>query len=719
MKFTNILVAIAATSAFASAGTNGTDDCATPTAIAGSGSFTADTSASTTGVEGQAEGLCYSFGSSAVDNDIWYSWTANATGTATVSLCGNTFDSKLAAYPGAGCPTTGSAIACNDDSCGLQSEISFAVTSGTAYTLQVGTFPGSSGGAGSMSISIAVPANPDDCATPDVISGQGLFAFDNSAATTGTEGQAEASCLFFGITEIDNDVWFSWTADVDGTAIIETCGQTFVDTKLAVYPGGGCPTAGSALACNDDNCGLQSGVLLPVTAGTSYMIQVGTFPGSSGGTGNLDVSILPPAPPLEDDCATPLAIAGDGTFAWDQTLATTGAEGQTEAACLFFGSTAIENDVWFSWTAAASGNAVFTMCGNTSVDTKMAIYPGGGCPTAGSSLACNDDSCGLQSEIALPVTAGTSYMIQVGTFPGASGGAGSLTINTTTVQPPEDDCSTPAVIAGQGTFAYDNSGFTVSTEGQNEVLCYAFGSSAIDNDAWFSWTADADGLAVVSTCNSSPDTKIAAYDGSGCPAASALACNDDTCGLQSEISFVVTSGTTYTIQAGNFPGASGGPSSLDIAISPITPGTAYCFCDGSGLAAPCSNTGAAGNGCANSADAAGANLDGAGDAVVGADTLVLTATGLPSGSFCLIFQGDNNNQSLFGDGIKCAGGAQVRMGTMMEVGGSVDTASMGVTVSVKGAVNAGDLRYYQAWYRDPAGPCGNFFNTTNGYEIQW
>ena len=98
---------------------------------------------------------------------------------------------------------------------------------------------------------------------------------------------------------------------------------------------------------------------------------------------------------------------------------------------------------------------------------------------------------------------------------------------------------------------------------------------------------------------------------------------------------------------------------------------------------------------------------------------MLTATGLPSGSFCLIFQGDNNNESLFGDGIKCAGGAQVRMGTMMEVGGSADTASMGVTVSVKGGVTAGDLRYYQAWYRDPAGPCGNFFNTTNGYEIQW
>src|SRR3954462_12321737 len=38
----------------------------------------------------------------------------------------------------------------------------------------------------------------DNCPTPDSISGSGPFSFNNSAATTGAQGQANASCLFFG-----------------------------------------------------------------------------------------------------------------------------------------------------------------------------------------------------------------------------------------------------------------------------------------------------------------------------------------------------------------------------------------------------------------------------------------------------------------------------------------------------------------------------------------
>ena len=92
----------------------------------------------------------------------------------------------------------------------------------------------------------------DDCNLPDVIAGAGSFFFDNSLATTGTEGQSESICYAFGSTVVSTDVWFDWTATFSGFAMVDTCGSS-VDTKIAAYPGAGCPTTGTALACNDDS----------------------------------------------------------------------------------------------------------------------------------------------------------------------------------------------------------------------------------------------------------------------------------------------------------------------------------------------------------------------------------------------------------------------------------------------------------------------------------
>lgn len=162
----------------------------------------------------------------------------------------------------------------------------------------------------------------------------------------------------------------------------------------------------------------------------------------------------------------------------------------------------------------------------------------------------------------------------------------SSNIQGTPVPPPTfagagtfDECSTPMPIMGEGSFAYDNSGATTGAEGQMESDCLFFGSTNIDNDIWFAWTADETGTATIDTCGSTIDTKISAYDGAGCPSAPSIACNDDSCGLQSEISFDVTAGTTYTLQVGNFPGAAGGAATLNVDIDGVAP-SCYSIDDG-------------------------------------------------------------------------------------------------------------------------------------------
>ena len=61
--------------------------------------------------------------------------------------------SLLRVWPGAsGCPSEGSVIACNDDTCGLQSSAVWGLVPGQSYTFQIGTFPGAGGGSGTFDV---------------------------------------------------------------------------------------------------------------------------------------------------------------------------------------------------------------------------------------------------------------------------------------------------------------------------------------------------------------------------------------------------------------------------------------------------------------------------------------------------------------------------------------------------------------------------------------
>ncbi len=150
------------------------------------------------------------------------------------------------------------------------------------------------------------------------------------------------------------------------------------------------------------------------------------------------------------------------------------------------------------------------------------------------------------------------------------------------------------------------------------------------------------------------------------------------------------------------------------------PGVAQCFGDGTGTACPCANSGAAGNGCANSVNPAGANLAAAGSASVAGDTLVLLGSGMPN-STCLYFQGSSATSVVFGDGLRCAGGQVIRLGTSTNAGGASQYPGAGQQpVSVRGAVTAGDVRLYQTWYRNAAAFCtAATFNLSNAYQISW
>jgi hypothetical protein len=401
-----------------------------------------------------------------IGNDIWFRWTATASGTATVSTCGSSFDTKLGVYTG--CPTgSNQVIACNDDSaaCGansLQSSLTFTAVSGTTYFLRVGGYASGANppatGSGSLSVvgPVVQPPPPPPAPTNDVCAtGATLVTVGTYNGTTaGTTNDGTATC---GNSAASPDVWFRYQASAAGTLTVDTCGSDF-DTVLSIRSS---TCSGTQLGCNDDYaaCGLDSRVQITVAANSVYFIRVA---GYNNATGNYTLNVAGPAgivPPSNDGCANRIGI-GLGATAFSTVGATT--DGPTHAACNFFGNNNVTNDVWFNYPCFANGNLTIDTCG-ASYDSKIAVYANSGCTDFEARiLGCSDDVCGNNATVTIPVTAGQNYTIRVGGFAGA---VGSGNLNLTLVTPPA--CSWQA----DGCFAdYNNDG---SIDGDDVIAFFA------------------------------------------------------------------------------------------------------------------------------------------------------------------------------------------------------------------------------------------------------
>ncbi len=157
----------------------------------------------------------------------------------------------------------------------------------------------------------------------------------------------------------------------------------------------------------------------------------------------------------------------------------------------------------------------------------------------------------------------------------------------------------------------------------------------------------------------------------------------------------------------------------------------FCFGDGGATPCPCGNSGALWKGCENSAGTGGAVLFGAGAASLASDTLVLTSSGERSSAPSLVLQGTVERvPANFGDGLLCAGGVLKRLYLRSAAGGGLTVPQTGdLSVSARSAalgdvIAPGELRCYQAYYRDPvpgfcAGPTGDNWNITSGLRVQW
>ncbi len=193
-----MLLAFASAPAFA----QGADDCASATPISGTGAFNVSTVGATNSP--QQTGACPT-----ANNDVWFLWTATTTQPVEVSFCGSTAaDTVLAVYPGPSCPSAGSQIACNDDTCGYQSLVSFDSSAGSTYLIQMGEW--NAGATYTCTFSINPPAPCGTNTGPDIIVGD-LQDIQNYPG--GAVGGVNYDAVAFGTYSCNiGTVWCNWIA---------------------------------------------------------------------------------------------------------------------------------------------------------------------------------------------------------------------------------------------------------------------------------------------------------------------------------------------------------------------------------------------------------------------------------------------------------------------------------------------------------------------------
>jgi len=437
-----------------------------------------------------------------INQDVWFRYVAPCTGTATIATCVATdFDSAIQVYDGCFCgDQLGPVLTCDNDSgCvggGDDAQVQFEVQEGECYlvrvggagmaqgdgTLIVGCVPADLGAccnpAGFCEVVNEIdcmaaggtffanePCSPITCPMPDndecdqaLTLSSGFTNFDTTLATTGTDDQPGSPCI-----EVNNDLWFRYTAECDGELTVSLCGGTSFDASLAIYSddcmaGPLCPIMGEPLACDDDGCGVPGGpseLSLSVLAGECFLIRVGGV-ADAVGTGTIFVDCVPDGfgaccdaldgcevraeadcmdtgdlffagrpcdlvscdAPANDECPNAIAIT-NGVFDFTTLRATT--DGPMVDP-MMMNCLPAERDIWYEYTATCDGMLVISPCLDSDFDANVVVYDGCICPNdAMTQIACTSgdidagcDPMDNQNRIELPVVSGACYLIRVG-----------------------------------------------------------------------------------------------------------------------------------------------------------------------------------------------------------------------------------------------------------------------------------------------------------------
>jgi hypothetical protein len=179
-----------------------------------------------------------------------------------------------------------------------------------------------------------------------------------------------------------------------------------------------------------------------VSLGAERTVGTGSATGKAGDVAGRSAR-TPLGVILGDLCADAVPIL-EGVTSFTTVGATTDGPSNPPGACNDSGENQTHNDIWFAYTATATGNLLVDTCeeygGSAGYDSDLVIYDGCDCGAL-ALLDCNDDAytpCGsntYHSAAYVPVVQGNCYLIRVGGWSAADSGIGDLELLSVLPEP--------------------------------------------------------------------------------------------------------------------------------------------------------------------------------------------------------------------------------------------------------------------------------------------
>ena len=449
----------------------------------------------------------------------WYSYVPASSGTLAINTNGSSFDTVLGVFTGSSVSSLTTVASDDDSGDGFSSLVSFSVSSGTTYFVQVASWSAGQVGAISLSWSLGLascngsPVNDNlSCAT--VLNG-------TSGSTYGSNTSATLEISERDTDTICKSVWYKVTPAGSGTATFSTYGSNF-DTVMTLYRSSSSNGTHSSLEFfdeNDDYSVSDRTSFLPnqlLLSGYTYFIRIaGYWSGSQA-----------------------ICDYGSISLAWSVSSSAVAPGAPTNAA-----ATGGTNSATVSWSAPSSNG------GSTITSYTATSSPGGYTCTTGL-LTCTIS--GLSNFV--------SYTFTVTARNSAGASSPSLTSNSVILGYQNDNLSGALGISAGTTYS-NNSAATAET-GEPDHAGVAGGKSM-----WFRYSSTTLKSVSLDTNGSDFDTVLAVYGSTvSNPSFSGLQAvgsnDDDPTGLNgsSAVSFVAQPNVVYYIAVDGYESSNGSES---------------------------------------------------------------------------------------------------------------------------------------------------------------